>query len=135
MMSDEVLTISICERFLQLPLDFFTQLFNDHLDWTDISNIDKALTNTILRPIYMNVISDKLLVFNELLFNEKHKYMNNALIWIGNRKLNINNIYISGYLFFTNHIVTDKGLIGLSKHCYCRSLTISGCKDITDIGT
>ena len=123
---------------LCLSTDAIILILSKYLTIYDVSRLDIAYCNNNKRHIFLNILNNNVyIIYDHISFNRSFKYIDNAFIWIGLRKINILSILIDiGKEEYYNNInLTDKGLIGLSKHCILlNSIDISFSDYITDIG-
>lgn len=101
----------------------------------DISRLDVAYCNQSKRDEYLGIISDKSCVaYDHIKFDLHFKHVDNALIWIGNRKINISALSVGFGEHCRTVYLSNDGLVGLSKHCSLLSLQIPVCTNVTDAG-
>lgn len=119
--------LSFSKGTISITISEFMSMY----DW---SRLDAAYTNKKKRgellDIYKCIYDNQYIVYDSIVFDKSCRHIDNALVWIGNRRVNIISLKV-----LRESIVSDYGLIGLSKHCTSlQSLDISGCNEITDIG-
>ena len=100
----------------------------------DVSRLDIAYCNRERRQLLLNILCDNpFITYDHVNFDNTFKHIDNALIWIGLRKINISALTLEGE--YNNRYLTDDGLVGLAQHCTgLHSLNISSCGKITDAG-
>ena len=98
----------------------------------DVSRVDVSYCNNEKRHEFLNLLSDSV-IYDYIDFSyNRCKNVDNALLWIGSRKVNILSLSTRTTNANGGHL-TDNGLVGLTRHCdRIKSLDMFGCKNITD---
>ena len=118
------------EELLSLPINILETILAQFLGICDISSLDIACCNRENRLRLLNVLSDSCISFSNVTLNIKGCDVDSAMIWLGLRKINVQQLSMIG-----NYNLTNKGLIGLSLNCNkLKSLYIGGINNITDDG-
>jgi len=121
-------------NLLSFAVDVMSIILAQFLTIKDIGKLDTAYCNKKKRDqLLLTLSNNESIVFDDIRFNKPFGSINDFMIWVSKRKINILELSIENKHFQYNHYLTDDGLLGLSKHCNrLKSLNVSWCNKITD---
>ena len=144
---------------LSLDADAYNLILIQYLNFIDMASLDIAYCSKVHRGKLFDVYST--ICIKNLNMDYFNHAVDDVLVWIGSRKINVHNISSNRVHFSNQSTLTDDGLSGLSKHCpnllslemdyrdnvsdtgitklvhSCRklqSLSIQGCDNISNVG-
>ena len=132
---------------LSFNISILNIILTQFLTINDVGLLDTAYCSKKKRRKFLNILSNEYIMFDNVSFDETFESIDDAMIYIGKRNINIINLSVKRRMKYnyndndfhsyrsnlSDHL-TDNGLIGLSKYCSnLRSLDISLCENITDI--
>ena len=152
---------NVVAEFMSLSTNVISLIIGKFLTMHDISKLDVAYCSKRQRKLLLDILSDNpCIVYDNIKLKGSSKYVNNAFIYIGSRKINVLKLSLNDRVMGQLTKLTNFGLIGLTGHCTrlqsldishsnitncgvfaialntkcsLQSLDMYGCKNITDI--
>lgn len=95
----------------------------------DIIKLEISLSNK--GNELLTILNDNEVIYDDVVLDKDECNLDQVMLWIGKRKINIKNLHIESELYSDGKDLTNIGLIGLSLHCnHLISLSLPNCDDI-----
>jgi hypothetical protein len=116
---------------LSFAISIISIILNEFLTINDVGKLDTAYCNKKKRDQLLSLLSNaECIAYDHLHLNESFRSIDNMLIWIRRRGIQVLALTVDNKTDSDNPNLTDNGLLGLSSQL--KSLTIQTCNNITD---